>query len=320
MPRLQTRWVAALAALAVFSLAAWLFGSVLTLSPVERTWLRAALLALGTLLAGALLWFLRPGAPAPRRAGDDALNALAAARGRLGRRAFDRRPVVLVAGTVGSCKTTLVARAGVDAVLLAGDPAPAAPGDAPAPTAAANVWLAGSAAAPGDAGGAILVEPAGAVFADAARWQAFVRALRAPRLAAALGRHTAAPRAVVLCVSADTFYAGADQAQRLGQLARERLSDAARALGVSLPVYVVFTKADRLPQFEPWAAPLTRDEVRAPFGAALPYDATPERRGGRRQLRRAASRRARGGVRRAGASLAAAAGAARPRERRPSGG
>jgi hypothetical protein len=212
--------VAALAALVVFALAAWLLGSVLALRDDERRLLRAALVTLGAVLAAALAWFLRPAAPAPPpRAGDEALGALAAARARLGRGAFGRRPVVLVAGTVGSCKTTLVARAGVDAVLLAGDPAPAAPGDAPAPTAAANVWLAGAAAAPGDAGGAILVEPAGAVFADAARWQAFVRALRAPRLAAALGRHTAAPRR------------GGAVRERRHLLRRRRPGAAARAAG-----------------------------------------------------------------------------------------
>ena len=103
MPRSpQTRWVAALVALVVFLLAAWLFGSALVLTDPERAVLRVGLVVLGLLLAAALLWYLRPaaaGVPAPpRRAHDDALGALAAARARLGRGAFGSRPGVLVAG------------------------------------------------------------------------------------------------------------------------------------------------------------------------------------------------------------------------------
>jgi len=278
MPRSpQTRWVAALAALMVFVLAAWLFGSALALGEGERTVLRVGLVVLGLGLATALLWFLRPAAgPAPARAArDDALGALAAARARLGRGAFDARPVVLVVGAPGSCKTTLVTRAGLDPVLLAGDAPPAGPGESAPATTAANVWLAGAttAGAAAPVGGAVLAEPGGQLFADPARWRAFVRTLRGPRLGAALGRREPAPRAAVLCVSADVFYAGGDQLERLARMARERLAEAARALGVALPVYVVFTKADRLPHFEPWAAPFTRDEVRIPLGAALPFDA-----------------------------------------------
>jgi type VI secretion system protein ImpL len=171
----------------------------------------------------------------------------------------------------------VVTRAGLDPLLLAGDAPALGPGDAAPPTAAANVWLAGgaggAAAAGAAGGGAVLAEPGGAVFADAARWRAFVRALRAPGLAAAVGRGAPAPRAAVLCVSCDQFFAGSEQLDRLAQLARERLAEAARTLGVALPVYVLFTKADRVPQFEAWSAPFTRDEVRAPLGAALPFDA-----------------------------------------------
>jgi hypothetical protein len=62
MPRSpQTRWVAALVALLVFLLAAWLFGSAITsLSDGERTMLRVGLVVLGLLFAAALLWYLRP--------------------------------------------------------------------------------------------------------------------------------------------------------------------------------------------------------------------------------------------------------------------
>ena len=272
----QTRWIAAIAALLFFLLAAWLFGSALTLTDAERTVLRVGLVVLGVVAAVALFWWLRPG-DIPLATGgaekDDALAAVTAARARLPRGAFDAKPLVLLVGAVGSTKTTVLARSGMDAALLAGDAPSLGAGDVAPPTGAANVWLAGD---------AIVAEPAGAVFADPARWRGFIRALRAPRLAAAIGRAEPAPRAAVLCVPCDLFYGsdGGAQAEQLARVARERLSEAATELGLSLPVYVLFTKADRIPQFEPWAAPFTRDEVRAPLGAALPFDAAAGAAGG----------------------------------------
>ena len=56
----QTRWIAAVAALVVFLLAAWLFGSALALTDGERTVLRVGLVVLGIVAAVALFWYLRP--------------------------------------------------------------------------------------------------------------------------------------------------------------------------------------------------------------------------------------------------------------------
>jgi type VI secretion system protein ImpL len=264
----STRWYAALAVLLAFILLAWLLGGVLALTDGERVALRVGLVVLGLMAAGALLWFLRPvDEPIDIPAGpgrDDALAAVAAARARLPRGALDAKPIVLVLGSRGSCKTTVVVQSGTDPQLLAGD-APAGKGDAPPPTAGANLWIVRD---------AVLVEAGAPVLTDANRWRRFVRALRAPRLAAALGRGAAPPRAAVVCVSCDLFYAGGagEQLEGLARLTRERLSEAARELGVALPVYVLFTKADRIPHFEDWAAPFASDEIRAPIGAALPFD------------------------------------------------
>ena len=174
------------------------------------------------------------------------------------RGAFAAKPIVLVLGAQGSCKTTVVMRSGTDPELLAGD-APPAKGEAPKPTSSANVWLVRD---------AVLAEPGADVLADAGRWRRFVRAMRGPRFAAAFGRGTAAPRAAVVCVSCDHFYSGGagQHLEGLGRLTRERLAEAARELGVALPVYVLFTKADRIPHFEDWAAPFTSEEIHAPLG------------------------------------------------------
>ena len=53
----------------------------------------------------------------------------------------------------------------------------------------------------------------------------------------------------------------------------KRLAEASRELGLALPVYVVFTKMDRIPHFESWIGSFTKDELRAPLGATLPFDA-----------------------------------------------
>ena len=263
----STRWYAALAVLVVFVLLAWLLGAVLTLSDGERVTLRVGLVALGLIGAVALLWYLRPqdevvDAPVDTKGGD-VVAIVSSARARLPRGAFDSRSMVLVLGTQGSCKSTLVMKSGTDPELLAGD---AVAGDVPGKTALANFWLVKD---------AILAEAGGPVFTDPVRWKQLVRALRAPRLAAAVGRGQAAARAAVVCVSCDLFRGANAQAQLdgLAKLTRERLTEAAREWGIAVPVYVVFTKADKLPHFETWASTLTQDEVRAPVGATLPFDA-----------------------------------------------
>ncbi len=263
----STRWYAALAVLIVFILLAWLLGAVLTLSEGERVTLRVGLVALGLIGAVALLWYLRPqdevvDAPVDAKSGD-VVAVVASARARLPRGAFDSRAMVLVLGTQGSCKSTLVMKSGTDPELLAGD---AVAGDVPGKTALATFWRVKD---------AILAEAGGPVVTDVVPWRQLVRALRAPRLAAAVGRGDAAPRAAVVCVSCDLFRGTNAQAQveGLAKLTRERLTEAAREWGIAVPVYVVFTKADKLPHFETWAATLTQDEVRAPVGATLPFDA-----------------------------------------------
>src|SRR5215207_1275765 len=264
----STRWYAVLAVLLAFLLLAWLLGGVLPLTDGERVALRVGLVVLGLIAAASLLWFLRPvdeplaGPAKPGR--DEALGTIAAARARLPRGAFNAKPIVLVLGSQGSCKTTVIANCGMDPQLLAGD-APPAKGEAPTSTSGANVWLVRD---------AVLVEAGAPVLTDVHRWRRFVRTLGAPRFAAAFGRGEARPRIAVVCVSGDLFYSGGagEQLEGLARLTRERLSDAARELGVALPVYVVFTKADRVPHFESWAAPFTNDEIRAAVGASLPFD------------------------------------------------
>src|SRR4051812_15936164 len=178
----QARWYAAIAVLLAFVLLAWLLGEVLTLTGGERTALRVGLVFLGLVAAASLLWYLRPGADAlPVAASDgkrdDIDTLVGAARARLPRGAFDAKPLVLVAGIEGSCKTTVVTRSGMDAQLLSGDAT--AGHDAPAKTAAANLWVARD---------TVIAEAGGTVLADGDRWRRLARGLRGAGFAAALGR------------------------------------------------------------------------------------------------------------------------------------
>ncbi|HEY4307359.1 MAG TPA: ImcF-related family protein [Gemmatimonadaceae bacterium] len=261
----STRWYAAIAALVIFIILAWLFGSVLTLTDAERTGLRVGLVVLGLIAAVALLWYLRPDAPEQpthREGKDDALLALEAARTKTTRGAFDRMPIVFVVGTTGSCKTTIVTHSELDLELLSGDPVT----DPPTPTTAANFWRNDR---------VVFTEASGALLADEPRWRQFVRRLRGAGFAAAVGRGEPPARAAVVCVSCDYLVANdsGTQLDLAAQLLRQRLDEAAQTLGLALPVYVVFTKADRIPHFDAWASSLGRDELRQPLGATLSFDA-----------------------------------------------
>ena len=257
-----TRWLASLGVLLAFILLAVAVVWLLKLTGGERTALLIGLALLGAASAGLTWHLMRPSDAVSRAEKDDAILTLRQAIDRLPRGELLRKSLVLVLGPPTSTKTTVVTRSGLDAQLLAGD----ARGNAPEePTKAANIWLAG--------GGAV-IEASGALSDDAGRFTRFVRAMRAPGLAVALGRREPAPRAIVLCVPCD-FLAGADEAKQLDALApimRERLADAALQFGMRVPVYALFTRFDKIPSVETWLAALTHEETRIPLGAALPFD------------------------------------------------
>lgn len=261
-----TRWLIAAAVLIFFIVVMIVLDLTMNLDDVAKWVLRIGFVVLGLIAAGSVLWYLRPQDEEPvLDPGDDILLTIGGARARLPRKSFASRAVVLVVGPEGSTKTTLVARSGGDPELLGGDP-PAKGNDAPVPTKTANVWAMQQ---------AVVVELTGKLLTDSARWTKVVRALRAPRVAAAVGKGEPDTRAAVVCVPCDLFYSGnnGQQLATLGVSLRQRLAEAARELGLAMPVYVVFTKADRIPHFESWISPFTKDELRAPLGATLPFDA-----------------------------------------------
>lgn len=260
-----TRWIIAAAVLLFFVIVMLVLDRTLALDTLPQWGLRIGFVLLGLIAAGAVLWYLRPQEDEPAiDPGDDVLLTIGGARARLPRKSFGSRAVVVVLGPEGGTKTTLVAHSGGDPELLAGNPS-AKPNEAPPSTKTANIWAMQQ---------SVVVELTAGLLADSARWTKVVRALRAPRVAAAVGKGEAAPRAAVVCVPSDLFYSGSNgqQLATLGVALRQRLAEASRELGLAMPVYVVFTKMDRIPHFEPWISPFTKDELRAPLGATLPFD------------------------------------------------
>ncbi|GAB1343357.1 hypothetical protein MASR1M101_24840 [Gemmatimonas sp.] len=266
MSKNTTRWLIAVGVLLLFLVLMIVLEKSMTLDTTSLWVVRIGFILLGLVAAGAVLWFLRPQEAEPvLDPGDDVLLTIGSARARLPRGAFSSRSLVLVLGPQGSAKSTVVARSGGDPELLAGDVPPGV-NDVPPSTKTANVWAMQQ---------GVVAELTGSLLADGPRFAKVVRALRAPRVAAAVGKGTAAARAAVVCVPCDLFYAGnnGEQLQSLAQSMRLRLAEAAKELGLALPVYVMFTKMDRVPFFEPWASVFTKDELRSPLGATLPFDA-----------------------------------------------
>lgn len=272
--RIEARpWAGAAGVLAVFAIAAWLLPGLLGVTGTLAWILRAGLLVFG--LLAAILALLYLGARARRRrateidGGEDIDQLIAAAEARL--EASDqttesrlgRLPVGLVLGPTGSTKSSILRHSGLDPELLAGE---VERGDAVVPTDPINVWY---------AHGTVLVEAGGRLLEDEARWRRLVRRLLPSRLAAALGRGRQAPRFAILCIACDEFLKPGST-QSLAVTARQlrtRVGEVSQQLGVKLPVYVLLTRADRVPFFTDYVRSFTSDEAEQVLGVTLPLRA-----------------------------------------------
>ncbi len=167
-------------------------------------------------------------------------------------------PVYILMGQSGSAKTSVMIHSGLDPELLAGQVYRDA---SVAPTRAANLWFSRR---------SVFVEAGGALLADPSQWNRLVRGLQ-PR-SSVVGKGGQAPRAAVVCFDSETFTrAGAQEAVvNAARVLRARLGEISQALGANLPVYVLFTKMDRLPFFAEYVRNLSNDEATQVLGATLP--------------------------------------------------
>jgi type VI secretion system protein ImpL len=266
MSRMARAWSGGLGVASFFLLVAWATGTLLGLEGTSLWLLRGGLILLGLVAAALLARLLWVSGPDPSDEGgpDDVDLTLAAAGRRLagagaGGGRLGRLPLTLVLGPRGSTKTTLLSKAGLDTELLAGE---VMQGETVVDTEGVNVWY---------AQGSVIVEAGGALLADERRWDRLLRRLRPSRWGAVFGRGGQPARSVVVCFAMDEFLkpGSGEGIPAYARLLRTRLARISETLGVAVPVYVIFTRADRFPFFADYVRTLRNDEVADPVGATL---------------------------------------------------
>src|SRR5258706_7385829 len=250
----------------------FLMANLILPAGTKRWVLIGVLWLLGLIAAAAVIWFLARKEKQKDGAGDgggagansgeiDALiraaeGKLAAARaGSIG-----KLPTILLIGAPGSTKTSTVINSGLEAELLAGQVHQDA---GVAPTSFVNVWL---------AGGIVITEFGGKLLADAGMWRHLQRKLQPAKMGSVVGSSGQAPRAALVCFDIEAFtQAGAGQASiSAARDLRQQLGGISEKLGIHLPVYVLFTKMDRIPFFLEYVRNLSADDARQVVGASLP--------------------------------------------------
>jgi type VI secretion system protein ImpL len=263
-------WVVAIALL-VWWVLAWLAGPWLNVQGNDLWILRGALFTIGLAAFITSVWWFRGldeeraeqmEAEGPAE-GDELDILMRKARVRLRaaqtvKVGFEDLPAILVLGEAGSAKTSIVLHSGLEPKLLAGH---TVQNDIPIPTRAVNMWFAPPFVV-AEAGGPLLHEPP--------RWAHWVRNF-ASAGTELLGKGAAPPRLALLCIDCEKFLTPG-VAETLGESIdqwRARLRETSQLLGINLPVYVLFTRTDRLQFFQDYVAPLSNDEAARVFGAAL---------------------------------------------------
>src|ERR1035437_473013 len=167
-------------------------------------------------------------------------------------------PIFLLPGETGSTKTRGMVDAALEPELLAGlvyrD-------NNLVPTRTANLWFSRR---------TIFVEAGGRLLTEPAKWARLVRKLQ-PRSSVA-SQSAQAPRAVLVCYDSETFTkpGAQESATAAARNLRTRLGEMSQAFGINLPVYVLFTKMDRLPVFTEYVRNLTKEEANQVLGATIP--------------------------------------------------
>src|SRR5579871_830500 len=267
-------WVTILVLL-VYLVLVWVLGMFLPLHGSDVWILRGALALLGVIGASVALWYQHSvkkakresGEEEPQAGGTDDVDSLVREAIRrlknstLGRGTdLSRLPLVFLLGDSGSTKTTVLVHSALDPELLAGQ---VYRDTEVVPTATANIWYTRQ---------AIFVDPAGSLMSQSSRWKRLVKLVQPARFSAAIGKRTQAPRAAIVCFDCENFLQpGASEtcvsaARRLSV----RLQEVSQSLGISFPVYVLFTRVDRISFFTEFVREMSKDEAAEVLGATLP--------------------------------------------------
>jgi len=169
-------------------------------------------------------------------------------------------PLVFVLGDSGSTKTTVLLHSALDPELLAGQ---VYRDNEVLPTSTANLWYTRQ---------AIFVDPAGSMMGQPDRWRRLVRLLQPGRFSAALGKRAQAPRAAIVCFDCESFLqpGASESAVSAARRLSVRLQEVSQLLGISFPVYVLFTRLDRISFFSDFVRGMNKDEASEVLGATLP--------------------------------------------------
>ncbi len=268
------------AVLLVYLVLVWFFAGWLN-PPGSGVWvLRIGLWFIGLIGAGFTAWWIHrqkaaegsDASAAPSGATTevdllvrDAIRKLKASP--MGRGATLRNlPLIFVAGDPGSAKTTTIIHSALDPELLAGQ---VYQESTVVPTRVANFWYTRQ---------AVFVDGGGGLFSQPDLWRRLIRLVQPGRIASAGGKQQAA-RAAIVCFDCENFLrpgapeATLSAARRLGT----RLLEISQLLGISFPIYVLFTKADRIgvrndggSAFLDYVAGLNKDETSQVLGVTLP--------------------------------------------------
>ena len=270
-PRSRKVWVLTAVGYVVFAVVVWLLGGWLALRGGNLWLLRVGLWLLGLGAAGLLVWFFAggeaQGESGPPAGGAELDTTLAAAAARLAAAGGAAAPglqglsLIVVLGPPGSAKTSVIVHSGLGADLLAGE---GFQGDRIGPTPGINLWYTQR---------TVFLEAGGRLVADRGTWTRLIRRIRPRRLRATLTGSAQAARAALVCFSCEELLkpGGAESVAAAGHELRGLLGRLAQGFGVALPVYVLFTKADRLPYFAEFVEQLSRDEAEQVLGATLPW-------------------------------------------------
>lgn len=169
-------------------------------------------------------------------------------------------PVIFLMGDTGSVKTTTLVHSGMEPELLAGQ---VYQENTIIPTRTANFWFAKK---------GVFVEASGRMMQDSGLWNRLLKKLQPGKLKSVFGRGGQAPRAAILCFDLERFLqpGATDAVASAARALHARLLDISQQFGISFPVYVLFTKTDRVPFFLEFVRNLGNEEATQVFGCTLP--------------------------------------------------
>jgi type VI secretion system protein ImpL len=279
--RFQWQHLAAGAAAIVVLMLTWFGPQIFHAVGTNAIVLRGGILLLGVIAVIALLLWARSAMPqlpgseessAPQAGASggaasqdidilvrEAAGKVAAARLAAGAK-LSSLPTVFLLGETGGGKTSAMDQSGLDAELLAGQ---VFQESSIVPTRVANLWFARK---------TLFVEAGGPLLDDAGSWVRLVKHFLPGRFRSIFGGGSLAPRAAIVCVDCEKLVreAALDKIVAQARKLRARLEELSYHMGVSLPVYVLFNRSDRIPYFEEFAGTFNNEETSQVLGSTLP--------------------------------------------------